>query len=125
MSSTGNVPLARVKLATRAADAPGSERPPSSPRHAQSPPSSDRTRASSSAPPAGERTSSLPPSGGKALTPELQARRETVLRRAEAIDRENYFSMLGVPRDATDDAIQTAYYALAKAWHPDRLPPEL
>jgi curved DNA-binding protein CbpA len=48
-----------------------------------------------------------------------------VLRRAEGIDRENYFSMLGVTREASDAEIQAAYYALAKAWHPDRLPPEL
>ena len=55
----------------------------------------------------------------------MQARRESVLRRAEAIDRENYFSMLGVERDASDAEIQSAYYTLAKAWHPDRLPAEL
>ena len=53
------------------------------------------------------------------------ARREAVLRRAEGIDRENYFSMLGVTREASDAEIQAAYYALAKAWHPDRLPAEL
>ena len=33
--------------------------------------------------------------------------------------------MLGVVREASDGEIQAAYYALAKAWHPDRLPAEL
>jgi curved DNA-binding protein CbpA len=124
-SNTGNVPLARVKLATRTADAPGSDRSPtSSSRSASSPPSSDRARAPSSPPPAGQ-VASLPPSNPGALTPELQARRDSVLRRAENIDRENYFSMLGVGRDASDAEIQAAYYALAKVWHPDRLPAEI
>jgi curved DNA-binding protein CbpA len=124
-SSTGNVPLARVKLASRSAEVPNSDRAPSSPRSSPPPPSSDRARAPSIAPPASQRVSSLPPSNPAALTPELQARRESVLRRAENIDRENYFSMLGVGRDASEADIQNAYYALAKAWHPDRLPPEL
>src|SRR4051812_25665056 len=52
--SMGNVPLARVKLASRAADAPPSDRSPtSSSRTSSSPPSSDRARATSNAPPAG------------------------------------------------------------------------
>src|SRR5439155_23819639 len=124
-STTGNVPLARVKLASRAAEVPPSDRPPSSPRPSSTPPSSDRARARSSAPPAA-RSSSLPPSSAPgALTPELAARRDSILRPADGIDRENYFSMLGVERDASDAEVQAAYYTLAKAWHPDRLPGEL
>ena len=33
--------------------------------------------------------------------------------------------MLEVADDAPDPQIQAAYFKLAKAWHPDRLPPEL
>ena len=33
--------------------------------------------------------------------------------------------MLGVDRNAPDAELQAAYYALAKNWHPDRLPAEL
>jgi curved DNA-binding protein CbpA len=33
--------------------------------------------------------------------------------------------MLGVAPDATADQIKAAYFALAKSWHPDRLPSEL
>jgi tetratricopeptide (TPR) repeat protein len=30
--------------------------------------------------------------------------------------------MLGVPREATPEQVQTAFFALAKVWHPDRVP---
>ncbi|MGH7329063.1 MAG: DnaJ domain-containing protein, partial [Polyangiaceae bacterium] len=35
---------------------------------------------------------------------------------------EDYFTMLGVPRDASTDAVRAAFFALAKQWHPDRVP---
>jgi tetratricopeptide (TPR) repeat protein len=59
------------------------------------------------------------------LSPELEARRQEILDRAVAIERENFFTMLGIPQDAPPAAVQAAYFALAKVWHPDRLPPEL
>ena len=59
------------------------------------------------------------------VAPDHAVRRETILLRAEAIEREDYFTMLAAPRTATQPEIQAAYYALAKTWHPDRLPPEL
>jgi hypothetical protein len=107
-STTGTVPIARVKLASRVADAPGVDRP----------------RAPAITDSAGTTSSHPPPSSGE-LTPELQTRRDSVLRRAEGIDRENYFTMLGVGKDAPEAEVQAAYYALAKTWHPDRFPPEL
>jgi tetratricopeptide (TPR) repeat protein len=33
--------------------------------------------------------------------------------------------MLDIARDATSEQVESAYFALAKIWHPDRLPPEL
>jgi hypothetical protein len=48
-----------------------------------------------------------------------------VLERAESIDREDYFVMLGLEQDATLEEVRGAYFGLAKTWHPDRLPPEL
>jgi tetratricopeptide (TPR) repeat protein len=33
--------------------------------------------------------------------------------------------MLDIARDATQDEVESAFFALAKRWHPDRLPPEL
>jgi curved DNA-binding protein CbpA len=68
------------------------------------------------------------PSSGKtpiALSPALAARKEEILKRSGQIDREDYFSMLGVDRAAATPEIETNYYAMVKVWHPDRLPPEL
>lgn len=66
-----------------------------------------------------------PPPPTTALSPELLARRETIYRRAMLIDREDYFTMLGVGRDATPPVIESSYHALAKIWHSDRIPAEL
>jgi tetratricopeptide (TPR) repeat protein len=64
-------------------------------------------------------------SGPAALTPELAARKKAILERAAVIDREDYYTMLDVGREASDAVIQASYFALAKVWHTDRLPAEL
>jgi tetratricopeptide (TPR) repeat protein len=58
-------------------------------------------------------------------SPEMEARRREITERAEGIDREDFFTMLGLPKDCPPDVAQSAYFGLAKRWHPDRLPPEL
>jgi len=68
---------------------------------------------------------SVPPPVPATLTPELAARWKEITDRAATIDRADYFMMLDIPRDATHDDIETAFFALAKRWHPDRLPAEL
>jgi curved DNA-binding protein CbpA len=55
----------------------------------------------------------------------VAARRAEIEKRLATIETEDYFQVLGVSREATSQEIQNAYFALAKAWHPDRLPPEL
>ncbi|HTN84393.1 MAG TPA: DnaJ domain-containing protein, partial [Sorangium sp.] len=67
----------------------------------------------------------LPPLPRAALSPELAARRADIEARAASIDGETFFEMLGVPEDAPPERVQSAYFALAKQWHPDRTPPEL
>ncbi|WP_437757274.1 DnaJ domain-containing protein [Sorangium sp. So ce1389] len=67
----------------------------------------------------------LPPPPRAALSPELAARRAQIEARAASIDGEGFFEMLGVPEDAPPERVQSAYFALAKQWHPDRTPPEL
>jgi tetratricopeptide (TPR) repeat protein len=59
---------------------------------------------------------------GDVLSPELSSRRKDILERAAKIDDEDYFEMLGVERDAPPQAVQVAFFALAKTWHPDRVP---
>jgi curved DNA-binding protein CbpA len=60
-----------------------------------------------------------PPVG---LSPEHAARRKEIVERAAVVDKEDYFQMLGVGRDAEPQAVQVAFFALAKTWHPDRVP---
>ena len=55
----------------------------------------------------------------------LKVREQEIRQRANAIDDEDFFAVLGVGRQATPDEVKAAYFGLAKTWHPDRLPPEL
>ncbi len=38
----------------------------------------------------------------------------------ESLPSRNYFQILGVPRNATDDDVKKAYFGLARKYHPDR-----
>lgn len=104
-----------------------------------------------SGPPAGAGVSSVPPTSAPASKPptnstpvpskihasmapspppqtlsdELAARWREIVERASSIERADYFDMLGVAREASRKDIETAFYALARRWHPDRLPQEL
>ncbi len=73
------------------------------------------------------RTSSAPAPSTPVSTPEGPATglRAEILAKAKAIAKENYFEMLGLPRDAKEDDAKNAYFRLVKTWHPDRLPIEL
>ena len=63
--------------------------------------------------------------GNRHSVPDIAARRVDIEARVLIIDAQDFFEMLGVPRDVTPEQVQAAYFALAKAWHPDRQPPEL
>jgi tetratricopeptide (TPR) repeat protein len=56
------------------------------------------------------------------LTPQLESRRREIMDRAASIDSEDYFHMLGVAQDAEPQAVQAAFFGMAKTWHPDRVP---
>jgi curved DNA-binding protein CbpA len=66
-----------------------------------------------------------PPQPPPGLSPELADRWQEIVDRAATIDRADYFMMLDLPRDATPDGVESAFFDLAKKWHPDRLPSEL
>lgn len=59
------------------------------------------------------------------LTSEQSSLKQKILERAVQISSQDYFQMLGLQRDATPEAVQKAFFGLAKVWHPDRLPPAL
>lgn len=102
-SAGGQAAVGRVKLQTRLMPADGKPRP-----------------VPSSGPP-----SPRPSEPTRAKQEEVNAVRESILERASGIDKEDYFTMLGVTRDANEDEIRAAYFGLVKRWHPDRLPAEL
>ena len=96
---------------------------PAADHRAAPPPSSRRVFAPPPSPRGSElggRALALPPEEDDSdlLLDELKAR-------AAAAAGQNYFELLGVEPDASKQALQTAFFTLAKRWHPDRLPPAL
>jgi tetratricopeptide (TPR) repeat protein len=95
-------------------------------RASSMPPLGGRTSAvpaeRASVPPATKSMLPPPPAG---LAPELAERWKEITARAASIDRADYFMMLDIARDATQADVESAFFALAKRWHPDRLPAEL
>jgi tetratricopeptide (TPR) repeat protein len=81
--------------------------------------------ASPSAPPPASVRPSAPPPPAANLPPDLLEQRTKILKRSEEITKLDYFQMLGVGREATTEEVQKAYFVLARAWHPDRLPAPL
>jgi tetratricopeptide (TPR) repeat protein len=75
--------------------------------------------------PSAQPTSIAMPQPPPNLAPDLAERWHEINERAATIDRTDYFVMLGVARDATHAEVESAFFALAKRWHPDRIPPEL
>lgn len=65
------------------------------------------------------------PAPAPAAGPRKGPTREEVLKRASEIDQQNYFEILGVAPDTPTPAVQSAYFQLAKSWHPDRAPADL
>jgi len=55
----------------------------------------------------------------------IEAQRKKILDTVEALPNQNLFQVLGLEPGASTDEIQKAYVALAKIWHPDRLPAAL
>jgi curved DNA-binding protein CbpA len=52
--------------------------------------------------------------------PDVAAMKAEIVERATAVGQ-SYYAILGVANDATGNEIQTAFFKLAKKWHPDRL----
>lgn len=77
------------------------------------------------------RADSVPPNPADApeppptLVPEHQVRWRAVTDKLAEIDGQNFFEMLDLAVDATNDEVQKAYIREVKKWHPDRNPPEL
>ena len=100
------------------------ERPVSMPPAKSSAPPTRGARPSS---PPGKRRSGpeAPPPAPEGLSKEHARLWQDITLRANRIEAMNYFEMLGVSRDCSANDVRDAYFALAKKWHPDRLPTEL
>jgi tetratricopeptide (TPR) repeat protein len=59
------------------------------------------------------------------LSPEDEKLARIIEARAKSIAAEDHFTRLGIPREATREQAKTAFFAHAKVFHPDRLPPSL
>jgi len=60
------------------------------------------------------------PEEGEPLRPDVQERLDEVLAFEDKISSSNYYQILGVPKNASEDEIKTAYFQLARKFHPDR-----
>lgn len=65
------------------------------------------------------------PAAASPKSAETNTFRQEIRERSERIGALNYYQILGVPEDAPSSAIQSAFFQLAKQWHPDRLSSEL
>jgi curved DNA-binding protein CbpA len=112
----------------------GASRSPPSPGAYSSTPEPPSIRASVMAPPLSSGPNTPAPISSStpitavspgALRPDHAARKAEIERRYQSIDTEDFFQILGLTRETPADQIRNAYFALAKTWHPDRVPPEL
>ena len=91
---------------------------------APAPPPPPRASAAPNPGPARAPATSVPPNSGPPSR-DAATRRAEITDRAAAIDSEDFFQLLQVSREANQDLIQASYFALAKAWHPDRVQADL
>jgi curved DNA-binding protein CbpA len=54
-----------------------------------------------------------------------EKRRAEIEAKLAAAPNEDHFQLLGLPREATTTDVKNAYFAMAKSFHPDKLPKEL
>lgn len=123
--STPSPPRAAPAVAPKPVAAP-SPTPPAAaaksvPPRAMTPPVGVRRPSISQFPASAQTT----PNPSRAVPGTGSGRRTEVERKLETAHTEDFFTLLGLERSATKEQIQTAYFAAARTFHPDRLPAEL
>jgi DnaJ-domain-containing protein 1 len=105
-------------------------RPAQGPFASQSPPSQSRIPTAlaqsqsriSAAPPASDKPPGSVRPGRTTMSGAEDGLRSKILSKAEQVDHQSHYEILGVPNNAPKEDIQKAFFALAKVWHPDKLP---
>lgn len=73
-----------------------------------------------------DRRASPPPSELRTQNPDvIAARRRDIEEVLASLDQASFLTILSVTRDTPAGAVKDAFFALARSWHPDRLPKEL
>jgi tetratricopeptide (TPR) repeat protein len=67
----------------------------------------------------------LPPDPPAELADKLRERWREIADYAVEIDGQNFFEMLNLGQDISEDEVRDAYFRQVKRFHPDRLPPDL
>ena len=78
----------------------------------------------SSSPPV-RRSTPAPKASPSRSSEETTAFREEIRARAEAVEKQTYYEILGVASGDPNTTIQAAFFQLARRWHPDRIGAEL
>jgi len=105
---------------------PTPSKPPPPPSSAPPRPPTKRTPSAIRLPAMGRRPSRPDvPAPPPDAPPEILATREEIVARAAALDTEDYFVMLGASHEDSEEMLRSKYFALAKKYHPDRVPPGL
>ena len=71
------------------------------------------------------RSMPVPESPPESLSPDALAFWNEVIGRCQKLEKQNYYDMLEVAREASAETVRKQYYAIAKRWHPDRALGEL
>lgn len=98
--------------------------PPPSIRAARNSITAPRHPGAKAAPPAATGTPPAASPAAEGVSMQVQAMREAILK-WEQHPPETFYDVLGVDRAADPATIRTAFFHLAKQWHPDRLPAPL
>jgi curved DNA-binding protein CbpA len=118
---SGSIPAIRTPLGVPLSRPPSSGTVPthSQASHSQAP----GARISSTQIPAVQTASPRPPPAGTlaALRSPAELGIDGIAARAETVEDESFFQVLGVAEGASVEAVRAAFLRLAKTWHPDRL----
>lgn len=121
--SSGSIAAVRPATPTAPITPTRLDAPPSSSRLPIGPGSSPRIPVAPGSSPSIPAANAARPSSSTLVTLKSPAElgHDGIVARANDIEQESFFEILGVPEGASAEAVRAAYMRLSKTWHPDRL----